>query len=104
MNIGTLDRKIVIQNFTTAKNDFGEDEKTWAAYHTTFARIRQPATGSEKSESDRRTATNKKKFLIRYYTGITQDMRIVYGGQNYDILDIHEWGREGLELTAEVKY
>lgn len=102
MNIGKLDRKIVIQSETVAKNEQGESVATWATYHTCFAMV-QKAGGNEKIESGRITATNRKKFKIRFYDGIDEGMRIVYNSNYYDIVEIQELDREGLWLTATKK-
>jgi head-tail adaptor len=43
-------------------------------------------------------------FRIRYYIGITRQMRIVYDDVNYDIEAIAEIGRrEGLEIVGRAK-
>lgn len=99
MNIGRLDRKIVIENFTTAKNSLNETVSTWNTFHTCFAAV-QMAGGSETVEADKITAVNKVKFKIRYFAGINEKMRVLYDSNYYDILEIHELGREGLWLTA----
>lgn len=103
MNIGRLDRKIVIQQGTETQNTFGEFVTVWTTYHTTFASVHK-AGGNEKEEASRVTATNLVKFKIRFYTGITEDMIIQYNGNDYDILEIQELGREGLWLKASRKY
>jgi SPP1 family predicted phage head-tail adaptor len=102
MNTGRLDRKIVIQNYTDAKNAYGESERTWAAYHTTFSSISQDG-GKDNNEADKTTATRKVKFKIRFFAGITENMRIVYNGYNYDITQIQELERDGLWLWANKK-
>lgn len=102
MNIGKLDRKIVIESYTVSKNSLNESVSTWATYHTCFAHI-QSAGGNEGIESDKITATNRVKFKIRYFAGINEKMRISYNSYYYDIIEIHELGREGLWITATKK-
>ena len=99
MNIGRLDRKIVIQvqNFTT--NSIGEYTTTWDTFHNAFANV-QKVSGTEAINADQVTATNKVKFKIRYFAGINESMRVVYNATNYDIIEIQELDREGLFLTA----
>ena len=89
MNIGRLDRKIVIQNFTDAKNTYGESVRTWATYHTAFAAVSK-AGGTDRNEADKTTATQNIKFKIRFYAGINENMRILYDGFEYDITQIQE--------------
>jgi SPP1 family predicted phage head-tail adaptor len=102
MNIGRLDRKIVIESETLGTNAIGEYNSTWATYHTTFANVIK-GTGGENIEADQVTATNKVKFKIRYFAGINETMRILYNGFYYDITEIQELDREGLFLTATKK-
>ena len=99
MNIGRLDRKIVIEAPTESTNTSGEWIQTWSTYHTAFANV-QKAGGTETLQADKTTATNKVRFKVRFFAGITEDMRIVYNGAYYDITEIQELEREGLWLSA----
>lgn len=107
MKFNRQDRKITIQNFTTAKNAYGEDVRSYATFLQPYAEIQRVGSigGSEGGEQSRETATKRLNFLIRWYDNITEDMRVVYDGRNYDIISIHEIGRnEGLVIHAESKY
>jgi len=99
MNIGRLYRKIVIEEPTEGTNTSGEWVQTWSTYHTAFANV-QKVGGSENLQADKTTATNKVRFKIRFFAGINEDMRIVYGNAYYDITEIQELDREGLWLMA----
>jgi SPP1 family predicted phage head-tail adaptor len=99
MNIGKLDRKIVIQVQNFATNSIGEYTTTWDTFHNAFANV-QKVSGTEGNNADQVTATNKVRFKIRYFAGINESMRVVYNSNNYDILEIQELDREGLWLTA----
>jgi len=99
MNIGRLDRKIVIETPSQSANTSGEWTQTWSTYHTTFANV-QKAGGTETLQADKTTATNKVKFKIRFFAGINEDMRIVYDGAYFDITEIQELDREGLWISA----
>ena len=102
MNIGRLDRKIVIENKSTAKNAYGESVSTWATFHTAFANV-QKAGGTDRDEASKTTATQKVKFKIRFFDGIDENMRIQYDGFEYVITQIQELGREGLWIYANKK-
>jgi len=102
MNIGRLDRKIVIQVQNFATNAIGEYTTTWDTFHNAFANV-QRVSGTETVDADQVTATNKVKFKIRYFAGINESMRIVYNSNYYDILEIQELDREALWLTATRK-
>lgn len=103
MNIGRLDRKIVIEDESQAMNSYGESVSTWSTYHTAFAHV-QKVSGKEAEEASRITATNYVKFKIRFFAGITEDMRILYNSNYYDIVEIQELDREGLWIKASRKY
>lgn len=90
MFIGKLDRRITIQSYTTAKNDYGEDIRTWSDYLTIWAGINFKR-GNEVFEADQLTAVNEVKFVIRYNSNINETMRIVYESNNYDITFIEEF-------------
>lgn len=102
MNVGRLDRYIVIQEFSNVTNAIGEVTKSWSTFHECFAQL-QGAGGSEKEEASKNTATRMVKFKIRFFDGITEDMRILYNGNYYDIHEIQELGREALWLKASKK-
>lgn len=99
INIGRLDRKIVIEAETIGQNSIGEYVSTWSVHHTTFANVAK-VSGGENVQAGQVTATNKVRFKIRYYSGINEAMRIDYNGHYYDIVEIQELDREGLFLTA----
>lgn len=99
MNIGRLDRKIVIESYTLSKNALNESVGSWSTYHTCFANVLKSG-GNEYIEADKVTATNRVKFKIRFFAGINEKMRIVYNSNYYDIIEIQELEREGLWITA----
>jgi len=101
VNIARLDRKIVIEQPIETVVSY-EASVTWQVYHTCFAAVSKFG-GGEKFEAGKTTATNKVRFKIRFFDGITEDMRILYNGKYYDITEIQELDREGLWLTANTK-
>jgi SPP1 family predicted phage head-tail adaptor len=102
MNIGRLDRKIVIESRTKTVNEYAEPVFTWTPFHTCFANV-QMAGGNERFEADTITANNRVKFKIRYFAGINESMRVMYNGAEYQILQIQELHREGLFIWGEKK-
>ena len=102
MNIGRLDRKIVVEQETFSNNSIGEYTSAWSVFHSAFASVAK-VSGSESVEADQITATNKVRFKIRFFDGINESMRVLYNGSYYDIIEIQELDREGLYLTATKK-
>ena len=101
MAIGNLDRQITIQTPTLTQDEYGEAVTTWSTLATTWAWVRYKS-GGEAIFASKDTATADCIFTIRYRSGITEKLRIVYESVNYDILHIAEVGRRKyMELTAK---
>jgi len=49
MNAGSLDRKIVIQQQTTTRDDFGGQNITWGTYKTVWANVRYKTQRAKES-------------------------------------------------------
>ena len=105
ISAGSLDRKINIQQLVTSRDAMGG---TIESYVTQFANVpcnMKPFTGREKYkvESAREMTYKQLKFTTRYFSGLTQKHRIVFEGENFDILYVAEMPRrEGLEILAQV--
>jgi len=99
MNIGGLDRRIVVQVAGTAANDYGESVKTWSTYTTVWAQIERKPAAIEKNSGEQIVSVNNVVFNIRYSsttTNINATYRISYGGDIYNILGVHEVGRNDM--------
>lgn len=105
MQIGDLDRRIIIEVPTKTANSYGEETLSWATYRTVWAKMEWKG-GSEKEETQRITATSKICFYIRNLEiSINEQNRINYNGEYYYINVINEIeGREKfLELETQKK-
>ncbi len=87
-----MDRKIIIQRGTPAKNASGGEVLTWSDYKTRWAQV-QNFSGDENTTSKKETAFQKVVFTCRYVDGLTEKDRIQYSGMSYDITQIIEEGR-----------
>jgi len=98
--------QITIESYTVTQNSTGEEVKTWATYATPYANVRYPKA-SERLEGGRNTATRSVIFKVRYDSdtdGVSEEMRISYGGHTWDILGVVWMGRdETMEITAQRK-
>jgi SPP1 family predicted phage head-tail adaptor len=103
MEIGKLDRRIVIQQNTQTQNAAGEYVDSWNTLATVWA-SKESLEGTELDESDQRTALQKVIWIIRYKSTVTELMRIYYGSEYYYITSIQEVGRKwGMRLTTEIR-
>lgn len=101
MNVGSLDRRITLQNYTATQSDYGESVPSYSTLATVWANVVQKS-GNESVLASKNTAQADCIFLIRYRTSVTEKTRIVYNSVNYDIIHIAETGRKRyLELTAK---
>lgn len=89
-----LDRRIIIQTFTEAKDAYGESIKTWVTHATVWAKIEDKLTGLKTEESKEIVAVNIRFFWIRYLDTVVEKMRIFWKSEYYYIEVITEIGRE----------
>jgi len=102
MQAGQMDRRVVIESAGSTLDTFGESIETWSTFATVWASVRVNG-GRESFDSDQVIAEGTTTFKIRYLSGMSERMRIVYNSANYDIQSIKELGRkEGLEILATV--
>jgi SPP1 family predicted phage head-tail adaptor len=93
MNIGRMDREIVIETPTFSQSDeYGEPTTTWATWNTVWANV-YTGGGREFEAAQQTNAEIDTQFQIRYVAGLSPKMRISYNSQYYDILRIEEVGR-----------
>lgn len=101
MNIGQLDRKVVIQAAEMAQDATGEEIESWVNYAFLYAK-KARKSANEGVNSEQMVATRVETYQTRYRAGVTEQMRLVDSGLVYNIRAISEIGRKGgLEITAE---
>jgi len=100
---GRLDRRIIFEVKTTARNSYGEETTSWATSFTTWANVIE-MKGKEAFEASQLTDVADLKIKIRYRTGLgNDDYRINYNSKYYDIYSYSELGRQdGLEIFAKL--
>ena len=81
---GQLDRRIVIQGFTTSTDAFGQVTRTFSTLATVWAKVEEKV-GSEKENGEMISATKMVDFYIRFRSDINEQMRIVYNNKTYKI-------------------
>lgn len=103
MQLGDLDRRVVIQKPTATADTYGQRVDAWTTHSTVWARIAYEG-GDEGYEADQKVATRVVKFFVRYDSAITERMRVSYNSGVYDILAIEEISRGGyLVLRTQKK-
>lgn len=87
MQAGLLRDWVEIQQETVERDQLGGETRKWKTILRTRARI-QDKSGDLKEENREAVFTAIKNVSIRYRPGITRNMRMSWGGENYRILSI----------------
>lgn len=101
MIAGQLRHSITIQQLSTARDDYGGVVETWADFATVNASV-QPLSGRELIAAQAAQSESRVKMSMRYIPGVTEAMRVSYGGKVYNItavIDVDERHRE-LQIMA----
>ena len=87
ITIADLSRKVLVQDLvqTTTLTGFTE---SWVNVVSVWAKIKN-MSGTELVHADQLGATAYSDFTIRYRTGLTEKMKIVYRGVDYQIRHIN---------------
>ena len=105
MDAGELDRRITLQRLSETDDGFGTVASSWSTLATVWAKL-MPVLGQEKLQALETTGTARRKFKIRKSSDVADlsaKDRLVYGGDNHDIWDVSELGREFLVIDAMVR-
>lgn len=84
LSAGKLKDRIVIQNKTSVRDSFGQPIDTWADFATLWAWLKFK-NGSEFIAAGSEHAQTDASIRIRYRADISPAMRIVFGGDIYNI-------------------
>ena len=107
MNIGALDRRIVVEKNTSTANDYGELVSGWAVFCTVWAAIDRKPYAREGNSGEQIISFQSVTFNIRYSSTtklIEPSYRILYSGKYYNILGVQEVGRqEQLRVVTELR-
>ena len=103
MQAGKLQRRIIIQQLSRAKNADGEEIETWTDLETVKAEVR-PLSGWERYHTEQELSGEVARFTFRYKAGLSPlNNRISYDSKIWDIIGIAEVGRRRYaEITAQV--
>jgi SPP1 family predicted phage head-tail adaptor len=99
---GKLRNRVTIQQYTAAKNDYGEDIKAWTDYYDCWASI-EPLTGREYFDSQQIVPETQSRVVIRYKEGVAPTMRVKWGDIYYDILSVLNIQEKNKKLELIVK-
>ena len=103
MDAGPLDRKIILQRFTSTLDEYNEPVKSWSTLATRSASYK-PLSDGERFRAGETAANASARFVIRWSSAVSTlnpKDRLQYEGETWQILHVKEIGRrEGIEITA----
>jgi SPP1 family predicted phage head-tail adaptor len=99
---GALNRRIIIQQQSQARDPFGQPMTYWTDVVQTWAAISAPTSREIYGLGPGFTAQVTHKVTIRWRPGIKSAMRIVYGGRIFQIqtLSDPDEGRDQIDLMC----
>jgi SPP1 family predicted phage head-tail adaptor len=102
MRAGGMRNKIEIQIVTETSDGMGGFTETWSEYTTAWAEIR-PMRGEESLEWKKLEHEYMHRIWIRYQSGITAKMRIIWGDRIMKIVGLRnpDERNRSLEILAE---
>lgn len=101
---GKLNRRITIQRRDVGQDDAGQPVLTWVDVVTVWSNIAgDTGLHTIRASGDLPAPIKRYSFRIRYREGLDEGMRVVYGGQNYDIKAVRMdyAGQEWADLVCE---
>jgi SPP1 family predicted phage head-tail adaptor len=84
MHTGTLRKRITIQAETSTPDSAGGYALSWTDVATVWADIK-PESGREVFIAQHNEGRVTHRVTLRYYAGITTDMRVLYGSRVFNI-------------------
>jgi len=88
MRTGQLRHIIDIQSKQATQDEWGGDIFDWANYAAGMRADVHPLSGRELMAAQAAQSEATTRFETRFIPGVTQAMRVVYGGKYYNILSV----------------
>lgn len=85
LNAGQLDQRITLQSPSSSVDALGQRVETWSDVEPIWARA-QPARGREFFAAGGMQGEASVVFTIRYRTGVTREMRVMWRGVPHAIV------------------
>lgn len=104
MQAGRLRHRVSIQQRVEARNGYGELISTWSTLATVWGSV-EPIRGREFFEAEQVQSEISTRVRIRYYDGITAQMRVLFGSRKLQILaviDVNERHKEMQLMCKEM--
>jgi len=102
MNPGELRHRITIQQLSSSQDTYGENVDTWVDVATVYAAV-NPISGRELFAAEKENSEITHRVKIRYRSGITPDMRVLFEGREFSIMYVIDYKERHIELQLMCK-
>ncbi len=89
MRAGRLRSRIIIQQYTATRDSYGGEVQAWTDLVTVWAQ-KAHRTSREFFAAQKANAETTDMFVIRFRSGITAKMRVIFDGKTYDIIGAND--------------
>lgn len=102
--LGDFYNYITFESYVTSSSDYGnDDEFTWSTHINCFAEV-IPESETETVANNQVENINRVAWKIRYDSTITENMRIYFDGNYYDITGMRAEGRNRFLIIRTHKW
>lgn len=106
MRAGSLDRRIVLERYTSTPDEYNEPVLAWTTLATRWASY-EPIRDGEKFGASETAASLSARFIIRHSPAVADlnpKDRLTFEGVVHQILNVKPIGRrEGIEITTAAR-
>ena len=90
MRSGRLNKRVDVQTKDATRDSHNADVYVWRTICSPRAAI-TPQSGQEFTQADKTHAQTSHMIEMRWFDGLTNDMRIVYGTRIFNIVKLLNW-------------
>ena len=102
ISAGKYRHSIALQQPSKGTDPYGGEYDTWSDFATVRAKKR-PLRGRELIAAHAAQSETEVMFYIRFLSGVNSSMRIVHGGEYYNITSVVDVDGRGRELEISAK-
>lgn len=100
MRAGRLRQYITIEQPPTGQDAAGQPLTTWTVFAYAYARI-SPINGAERFDADANRNPLTHEIEIRYISGISPDMRVLFDGRYFNIVAIRNTDERNAQMFLD---
>lgn len=102
MKIGRLRHRLALQAETQTQGAMGEPISSYATEATVWGSI-TPISGKELEQARQISEEIAYRCVIRYYSALTTEYRILHDGRTFEIANIQNWEERDIYQTLLLK-